>query len=236
MKVKLSLLWLLMLLFSSIAFAQEADSDEKIQGRYKKIPETEVQLTIRLERQILLQAEIFEIPLDQSVALLSVKKYGDDSSMVKNLRAKNGTEGIQLVAFTSLMAQSGMRSRTELSKFKEHFRMSDLVVKDSAPVPSSHRGTVLEFDPVLGADNVTIDLNLSLEHSQGKVVLTEREIASPIDGGEIKFQTQSQDTVRFTTQITMFDGQTRMMGSANSSGSDTVLVAFISANIQIVGE
>lgn len=159
------------------------------------------------------------------------------------IRALNQQKGVDLLSAPSIMARSGQRAKVEVIRefiYPTEYDPPEIPNQvggglstgggggslggDSSAFPvtpanptafeTRNTGVTLEVDPVIGADEFTIDLNLAPEVVEfegfinygspigsGDAILTENRILMPI------FNTR-----RVSTQITIWDGQTVAIG------------------------
>ncbi len=142
------------------------------------------------------------------------------------------SDGVTLLQTLHLEARSGIRAKLETGwNYAYHAGASSWSRpgedKDEKPVASglspemdqSRIGAEFEFDPVLGADYVTIDLNFRLHYDyappqiEGKALLAEG-IDIAIDAPTPRFR-----EARITNQTTMRSGMIRMVGMWEPRGA-----------------
>ena len=195
-------------------------------------------LSIRVgsEKQMVMQIELYEIPMARAIDLLErTKAEGDDSEVAEKLRKENGSEGIRLLSTANIIARSGNRAKSFAGTSYRY--ISGYEFKDQKDIPrfaTAEDGTSFEVDPVLGADNVTIDLNFAFKHSMGKMEIKQQSVKSPNTGKTLNYESVIENRASFNTQITTLDRQTRFIGAANGEKPGTTLAAFVTANIRIV--
>jgi len=100
-------------------------------------------------------------------------------------------------------------------------------------------GTTIEMDPVVGADDHTIDLNFVLEFDTAPPSWVATE-AGPgrSDLGDLPRHATRIHAKKFSTQLTLHDGAVRLLASWTPTGKpefarrDTRYLVFLAANIQ----
>ncbi len=157
----------------------------------------------------------------------------------------------EIIDSATVTSRSGQRAKTE--SIEEYIYPTEydpaeipnkVVLKDGAEAPMTavtptafetrNLGTTLEVDPVLGADNITVDLNLAPEIVKlEEVNHWHRKIEDP------RFMTNMPTfyTMRITTQLTMQDGRymllgtTRPLESADPERKNPIVLQFVRADV-----
>ncbi|MFK5924928.1 MAG: hypothetical protein QM496_22335 [Verrucomicrobiota bacterium] len=191
----------------------------------------------RYEQQIAIRTEIYELPMPLALELVESCEGESDHSAERNaVRQLMKDGGAKLVALTSVISRSGQRSKiidgNEVpflenvpSKDNDNSETND----KNFTIGSRPVGTLLEVDPVLGADNWTIDLSLQLEHHTASP-----EFIPIRDGIKIP-QFHSKE---ITTQVTLLKGNYLLVGTWKPTGKpeyereDLMHVVFLTANVQ----
>ncbi|MDF1816113.1 MAG: type II and III secretion system protein [Verrucomicrobiales bacterium] len=158
------------------------------------------------------------------------------------IRALNQKKGVDLLSAPSVMARSGNRAKIEVirefiypteydppeipNQFGGGGGTGTTIITSFPVTPATptafevrNTGVTLEVDPVLGADNYTIDLNLSPEVVEFDGFIN---YGSPINTTSITGTTVTLtanrilmpvfNTRKVTTQVTIWDGQTVALG------------------------
>ena len=100
-------------------------------------------------------------------------------------------------------------------------------------------GTMLEVDPIIGADDVTVDLNVFLEHHTAPPTMHPITLASP-DKGTVLTTVEMPEfhCKRLTTQMTMRANTVKLIGAWRPTGkpelenSQLMQVAFLRVAMQ----
>jgi len=209
------------------------------------------------EKQILVIFEMIEVDhLDFSDWFLSNTMDHDGTELRKAaqewVREGRGT----ILSTTTVMARSGQRAKNE--SISEHIYPTEfdppeipneVTLSDRAEAPitgvtptafeTRNLGVTIEVDPVIGADGVTIDLNLAPE----RVELEGHTIWSSEDADEM-FQTRLPTfyAMKITTQVTLHTGRYCLLGSTKplapaTAGLDNVVVLnFVRADVGRVAD
>ncbi len=217
-----------------------------------------------LQKQVRVQVEFIEMPQEKLIELLMPQRRGADDSdlrmaaheMVKKKEAK-------VLETTTLVTRSGQRAKVESIKefiypteydppeISEGARKgtnanAPVIIGEAAiapPNPTAFEmrpvGTTFEVDPVVGADGITIELNLAPEivyhagntvYGKWKTPEAETEVTQP------EFY-----TMKVSTAITTISGQYQLVTSAtpNNEGGDPdrerKVLVFVRADILAVG-
>ncbi len=192
-------------------------------------------------KQINVRAEIFELPSLQILQLLESSQGEGEHSPERNALLEAVRKGkARLVASPSIICRSGERAKvtstSQIIIFREPVEEDE---DESDEEEKSNReeleyGTIFELDPVLGADEYTIDLNLKLDHDTAP--------PSEISGKEkLSKQQLLLHRKSLTLQLTLKDGNSILIGNWKPTGdprfekNDLGHVIFITASIQRPG-
>jgi general secretion pathway protein D len=158
------------------------------------------------------------------------------------IRAMSQKKGVDLLSAPSVMARSGQRAKIEVIRefiYPTEYDPPEIPQQigdgftGTAPVTPAtptafetrNTGVTLEVDPVLGADEFTIDLNMAPEVVEfdgfinyGSPILADTTIQIAPGVFEQRVITENRivmpvfNTRRVTTQVTVWDGQTVALG------------------------
>jgi hypothetical protein len=189
-------------------------------------------LVIDYETTIYIRAEIYELAAEQVLQLIESAAHEPDHTPERNAakRAVQQGEG-RLVAMPSVIGRSGQKSTVEdLTEMFPSDRADerDREVEEKESKRRVSFGTILEVDPVLGANEYTIDLMLSLKHDLVSGSNWPSAGKAPTPG--IVTHPKS-----ISTQITLIDGSYRLVGSW-TSGEGTMQVVFLTAAVQYLSD
>lgn len=201
------------------------------------------------EKQILIRLEIFQMPLSEALRLQRLSESSADNTQLWHQvrrAAEDPNDPTEAVTSISVHARSGQRAKAENQSEFIYPTETDWSKEKEAIIPAAFEtrnvGTILEVDPVIGADDVTIDLNFALEHHTAPPTMHPITIASPDKGTELTtVQMPEFHCKRITTQITTYDGTTQLIGAWRPTGkpeyetSKIMQVAFLRAVIQKIG-
>ena len=201
------------------------------------------------EKQVLVRVEIFQMPLHEAMRMQRLAESSADNTKVWDQvrrAAEDPNDPTEAVTSVSLHARSGQRAKTEDQSEFIYPTEIDWSKEKEAIVPAAFEtrnvGTILEVDPVIGADDVTIDLNFAFEHHTAPPTMHAINIASPDKGTELTaVQMPEFHCKRITTQITAYDGTTQLIGVWRPTGkpeyqtSKIMQLAFLRVAIQKIG-
>ncbi len=187
-------------------------------------------------KQVIIRADLYEVPASQTATILRrTKVTGDDSVAVASIRnlAKKGEAS--LVSTISVVSQSGNRGKAESGKKHPYLTSYDFSKGVDTPKHYSYNeGTGLEVDPTLGADDVTMHINIHFYHSLEAPRFRTQEAVSPITGNTLEYQSPIANNAEWVTQFVMLDGQTKLIGTTPGLDPGVTLVLFVTANIEVV--
>ncbi len=195
------------------------------------------------QKQLSIRAEIYEMP---ALAALKVQQIcgplDDHTPVLTNVESMVERGRATLVTVIGTISRSGQRSRSQaISEFIYPTEVDWNKAQDAvlpAAFETRYVGTLFEVDPVLGADDFTIDLNFSLEHHTAPPTMRPIKVTAP--GGKAVNVVEMPEfhTNQIVTQLTLGDGAAKCVGGWHPSGGpghekrETMQVAFIRAEIQ----
>jgi len=173
------------------------------------------------EREISIRLEVYELPVSAAASLIrSAAPHTDHASEHRAATTLLREGEARLVQSITLPCRSGQRARNEDGyELSYSIPTKDIGASESEgrPIKSTGLGTPrrvgtwLEADPVLGADEVTIDLRMRLEFHPGDPVWrhvpgieSESALGTPHPQFSLK-------TLEFTSVL--LNGETRLIGS-----------------------
>ncbi|MDF1824165.1 MAG: hypothetical protein P1U68_05965 [Verrucomicrobiales bacterium] len=208
-------------------------------------------------RQIHILVEFIEVDhLEFSDWMMENRISGDGTPLRKEVQKWIHGKRATILESVMVTARSGQRAKTEsISEVVHPTEFSPAEVpatltqaEDTEPpitpigataFETRHVGVTLEVDPVIGADNTTIDLNLAPE-----MVRLEGHTVWPNEEIDAKFRAQIPTfyTMKTTTQITTLDGRyaflstLRPLGPSDRKKEDALVLLFVRADIGSMGE
>ncbi|MEX2578152.1 MAG: hypothetical protein WD342_03770 [Verrucomicrobiales bacterium] len=209
------------------------------------------------ERQILILVEFIEVDhLDFSDWMLENRITGDGTPLRKEVQKWARDDRANILNSVMVTARSGQRAKTESiheqiypTEYHPPKIPNDLTQARNAEIPTTaitatafetrNVGVTLEVDPVLGADNTTIDLNLAPE-----MVRLDGWSTWPNDEVDSKWKANLPTfyTMKTTTQVTTRDGRyafvstLRPLASSNPERTDAIVLLFVRADVGSMGE
>ncbi len=227
-------LFLLSLVWTASARGQDADAFNPL-GREVPLEE--------MEKQLRIQVEWIEVSHEQYTALLAetdstrpvTYKPSNDGPLREDLSALMKKGEAKLLDTMMVVARSGQRAKVESiheyiypTEYDPPFLVTSPPPKDGPPakpkeygnrlpIPAAfetrHVGSTFEVDPVLGADGITIDLNMSPEI----VYLADHSMWGTYKSkeGELDIQMPTFYTMKVTTQVTLLAGEYFLFGACS---------------------
>lgn len=182
-----------------------------------------------------------------SPAVFGISGVFTDPQFQLMIRALSQKKGVDLLSAPSVMARSGQRAKIEVIRefiYPTEYDPPEIpntfgggvgggaTIMESFPVTPAtptafetrNTGVTLEVDPVLGADEFTIDLNLSPEVVEfdgfinyGSPINTTRTnpvtgVAEQVTITDNRIEMPVFNTRKVSTQVTIWDGQTVALG------------------------
>ncbi len=187
--------------------------------------------------QISIRAEIYELPTNLALELLeSCEGQSDHTAERIAVRQLVKKGGAKLVALPSVISRSGQRSKISstyevpfLENTPQETEKKDEKTANEASIGVRPVGTILEADPVLGADQWTLDISFKLEHHTGppEFFPVSKKLEIPIFHNK-----------EIITQVTLLKGSYILVGTWKPTGKpeyeekDLMHVVFLTANVQ----
>jgi len=193
--------------------------------------------------------EFYEVPALLALRIeQSASAHADNTPEWETLQSLLGENGIRLLNVALVQARSGERATYENGEtylYPVGYEAEPAEGKDDGESASTLLfeerlvGTTIEIDPVVGADDHTIDLNFGLEFDTAPPSWVATE-AGPrkTDHGDLPRHATRIHAKKLTTQLTLHDGAVRLLASWTPTGKpefesgDTRYLVFFAANIQ----
>jgi len=187
-------------------------------------------LLVDYEKSIHVRVEIYELANSHVVQLIESAAHETDHTPERNAAMRAVKEGKgRLVAIPSVIGRSGQRSTVEdLTELFHPYPAAEGVEQKKESNDGTSFGTILEVDPVLGADEYTIDILIHLVHN----LVSGPKLPSPLDPSQEVLVTCPKS---ITSQITLIDGSYRLLGNWISD-EEMMQVVFLTASIQHFSE
>jgi len=189
------------------------------------------------QSEIPIRVEIYELSMTHAQELLESCEGQSDHTAERNaVRQLVKEGGAKLIALPSVISRSGQRSKIVDAYEIPYLEQVGIKSENGEEKPKQESmfgsrpvGTILEVDPVLGADNWTIDLNFTLEHHTAppEHISVSKGIEMPV------FHSKE-----ITTQLSLLKGSYILVGSWKPTGkqeydkNDLMQVVFLTANVQ----
>lgn len=222
---------------SLVAFDPESLT---LAARLPRISQSSVAFTAEslqntVEKYIALRQLIFEAPGDVVRDMLEIADgIADHSGALEFIEGAVARGEGEILESSVIQLRSGNRGKIE--RFEGRIMPTELLLGAGDTIEYlgelEQTGTSFEADPVLGADNETIDLNFMLNHHYAPVM--RREVPLTIRGGtDVAAMVDDTFNAVVTTQITTKNGMTRLIGIwrpeglAVEPGEEVLHAAFI---------
>lgn len=197
------------------------------------------------QRQLNIRAEIYQMP---ALAALKVQQLcgplDDHVSIWESVQGMVERGQATLVTTASVVARSGQRAKAEDISETIYPTEVDWDKEQKTVLPAAFEtrnvGTTFEVDPVIGADDYTIDLNLSLEHHTTPPIMRPISVTSPNSGHVVTVEMPEFHAKSITTQITIGAGGVKCIGAWRPTGkpeyaeADAMQVVFLKVDIQVM--
>ncbi len=195
-----------------------------------------------LPKILQLQCEIFEVDVLTALKVQEATSGENDHSAARDQILKAVTAGKgRAVYASSLFAKSGQRGKISDAAELQYATEFDWDESGDVSIPVAFEtrnvGTTLEVDPIIGADQHTIDVNFSLEHHTAPPVMRRVEVRSAKGQGQVYGEMPEFHSKRIITQITMIKGQTLLIGAWKPTGrpdhmsDDVMRIVFLRADV-----
>ena len=168
---------------------------------------------------VALRAEIYELPAPQALKVVnSAASFGIHNPERDALVSLVKRGDVQLVSAISTIGQSGTIATVKDTQQIQVF--AGWEENGSPKYDTQIFGTILKVDPVLGADYLTIDLNLELEHDTAPPEMIEKVVTSPKTGQQLPVSIPAFHRQKITTQLSLTDGDYVLIGNWKPTGDD----------------
>ncbi|NOY00141.1 MAG: hypothetical protein GXP30_10465 [Verrucomicrobia bacterium] len=191
----------------------------------------------REEQHMQVRVEIYELPATLAMeAIESAAPEGRHNAERDAILKAVGRGPVRLVNTITMMVRSGQRAKVEdvVEYYMEHSPNESAGEEQASgsdhPWDVRQVGTILEVDPIIGADGITIDLSLSLEHH---TALPETTLVNGLPALAFHFK-------KTTTSFVLLSGSYTLLTSWRPTGkpeyleNDLMHVVFVTANIQTI--
>lgn len=188
-------------------------------------------------KRISIRAEIYELPMRLAMELLESCDDQSDHTPERNaVRQLVKEGGSKLVALPSVISRSGQRSKITsayevpiLEQTEKKPEKGKEISEQEPTIGTRPVGTIFEVDPVLEADNWTLDIAINIEHHTGppEFFSVGKELEAPIF--------HSKEII---THITLLNGSYLLVGTWKPTGkpeyekNDLMHVIFLTASVQ----
>lgn len=235
------------------AAAQEVEFNPL--GREVPIEALSKMIRIQVEWIELTQEKFAELTAEPDPVNPPVHRSANDGPLRRDLTELIKKGEAKLLNSATVMARSGQRAKAESVQefiYATEYDPPMMVVENEPNTEERPRlpnatafetrnvGVTLEVDPVMGADDVTLDLNLSPEivYLGGYTTWGNYETKD----GKVQIKMPAFFTIKTTTQVTTISGQYSMIGAQSPMNAatgtvdaDRKVMVFLKADIVVVG-
>jgi hypothetical protein len=170
------------------------------------------------EKEIQVRFEIYRLPRLGGLEALDSASAQDDHTPERFAVLQAAREGkASLLAAPAIQCRSGQRakvSEVKVGSVKESDHVDEDVSAEESVLPDKNILIELEVDPVLGADELIIDINSALVFRSEDRPEVERSL---------------------TAQTSLHDGSWKLVGTWNV-GSNEMMLIFLNANVARIGD
>ena len=197
------------------------------------------------QQQINIRAEIYEMPARAALKVQQLAGPLNNHLSVWTLVQEMVQNGqATFVNSAEVIARSGQRAKHEDISEVIYPTEVDWNKDEDALLPAAFEtrnvGLTFEVDPVIGADQFTIDLNFALEYHTAPPVMREIATVSAKSGRVVAVEMPEFHCKKVTTAVTTGDGLIKCVGAWRPSGKpefeekDVMQVAFLRTDIQVM--
>lgn len=141
------------------------------------------------------------------------------------------------VVITSQRLETKGGTRATVQSGEERYFNSEMTLDESTRsttvMESRRAGTILEIEPTIGADGVTMEINVSLEHHHGQPV-DRWDVINTSGGKSVESPLTDFQVAHPVTGFTMLSGMTKTLGiwqPASAPKGEKLQIAFLTANV-----
>ena len=176
----------------------------------------------KAEKYILFQVEIYRLPTALVLQLQESAELHSDHAPERNAVLKLAKQGqVEFVTSINLEARSGQRAKFEDAveyRYLDHYEW-DKNRKKALPVFETRDiGTFFEVDPVLGADEFTLDINFYLEYHTAAPGQKISQVRFPNKDNNISAPLPVFHKESISTSFATITGTTKIIGTFRPTG------------------
>lgn len=199
------------------------------------------------EKQLNIRAEIYQMPAKAALKVQQIcGPMGDHTPIWEKVQGMVERNQASLVTSVATMARSGQRAKAD--DINEVIYPSEVKwdAKEETVLPTSFEtrnvGTILEVDPILGADEFAVDISFHLEHHTAPPIMRQVTVTSPNTGRVVVVEMPEMHTKNITTQITLSINSSKCIGAWRPTGkpeyakTDVMQVVFMRVDMQALGK
>lgn len=174
------------------------------------------------EKNLQFQVEIYRLPSLLVLELQDSAGKHSDNTPERDAVLKLVKQGHAiLITSVDLVCGSGQHGKFEDGieyRYVDRYEWQESSKKILPVFKTQPTGTIFEVDPVLGADNSTIDVSFHFEHHTAPPEQEMAQIRLPDSENNIDFPLPVFHAKKITTQTTMHSGSTKIIGVYRPTG------------------
>ncbi len=175
------------------------------------------------ERKLNIRVEIFEMPAKAALKVQQLTgPLNDHTPIYRHVIDMVDREQARLVNSVGTLARSGNRMGVKDASELIYATEVEWDGDEGVVIPRSFEtrevGTLLEVDPLLGADGYTIDLNFQLEHHTAPPIMREVTVTSPATGKAVVVEMPEFHAKQIVSQIAMEADSMKCVGAWRPTG------------------
>ena len=188
------------------------------------------------EKYLVLEAHILEAPVTAVRSALEKSLQSPDHSALK-IELENAP-GSKRIFFGKTECRSGNRCQIQDADEIVYPANLELGAENATNYSSESEvwGTFFEFDPILGADDFTIDLNYMVKRDYAEPSFVHQTVARP-NGRDVLMPKMKRTYAKTTSQITVHSGDAILLGAwaagvgqEDAAKANSMLTAFVEVN------
>lgn len=188
-------------------------------------------------KQVALRVDVLEAETAEVLKVMDeAANIADHAALLERLEAQAAAGKGRLLGSSRVDTKSGQRAIVNCathSDFGTEFEINEKGSSGTSAYESRQVGTIVEFDPVIGADGIMIDLNYSIEHHLAPPIVRGVPVAT-LNDRRVEVPVTDFFTAEIQTSITFRDGHSRLAGVWQAMGegsSGRQVVAFLTGKI-----
>jgi hypothetical protein len=182
----------------------------------------------KLPKMVVMKVTLLELPSNEVVTVMNESvAVADHSALLERLV----NEGAQVVATTKLEGKSGQCAVLKMGSEVSH--ATDFVLRADGSTKEVNReieqvGLTVEVEPLLSADEKTLDFIMSVQHSSVAGEVRSVPLGA-LAGKRVEADLQDFVMEKWTTTTALLSGQSRCLGVAQAAEEGKTRLCFLTA-------